>query len=125
MTVTIGDVTAHAEAAVLELSLFFVRHSLPGWPAKMGPSLQALRAGDAHKALEHWAGLQLMGEYGLMETRVCYELGYRSPDFAREQEHFERLLQQALDGMNNLRAWLRNGSGKAPATIYPDTVLPE
>lgn len=124
MTATVATVMAHAEAAVLELSLFFVRHSLPAWPARLTPTLLALRAGDGHGALAHWGVVPLMGEYGLMETRVSHEWGYRSPDVGREQQHFQRLLQQALDAMNNLRNWLRNGSGRPPATLYPDTVLP-
>lgn len=123
MSVTTAAVVGNAEAAVLELSLFFVRHSLPAWPAKLSPVLQALRAGDGRLALEYWGMLALMGEYGLMETRVTYDLGYRSTDFEREQQHFARLLQQALDTMNNLRSHLRFGAGKPLLDIYPDSPL--
>ncbi len=123
MTDTTAAVVGNAEAAILELSMFFVRHSLPVWPARLAPILQALRAGDGRQALEHWGGLALMGEYGLMETRVSYELGYRCADFDREQQHFGRLLQQALDTMNNLRSHLRFGSAKPLLSIYPDSPL--
>lgn len=113
----------NAEAAVLELSLFFVRHSLPFWPAQLAPVLQALRALDAAKALEAWSQVALMGENGLMQTRVSHDAGYRAADMAAEQHHFERLLQQALDSINNLRLYLRSGVNRPLIDIYPDTRL--
>lgn len=113
----------NAEAAVLELSMFFVRHGLPYWPAQMGPSLQALRASDGPKALQHWGSLALMGEYGLMQTQVTYEGGYRAADMEAEQLHFERLLQQALDTMTNLRLYLRSGVDRPLIAIYADSAL--
>lgn len=114
---------SNAEQALMELSMFFVRHSLPYWPAQMAASLQALRAGDGNKAVAAWGGLALMGEYGLMQTQVSYEGGYRTRDFDAEQRHFERLLQQALDAMNNLRTFLRTGGQKPLLDIYPDSPL--
>lgn len=113
----------NAGAAVMELSMFFVRHSLPQWPAQMGPALQALRAGDGMGAVNAWSTLALMGEYGLMQTRVSYEGGYCAADMGAEQRHFERLLQQALDAMTNLRVFLRTGVDRPLLTIYPDSPL--
>lgn len=113
----------NAEAAVLELSLFFVRHSMPRWPAHMAPVLLALRANDGVQALEAWGRLALLGENGLMQTRVSHDVGYRVRDRHAEQQHFERLLQQALDTMNNLRFYLRSGVNKALVDIHPDTAL--
>lgn len=113
----------NADAAVLELSLFFIRHSLPHWPAQLAPVLEALRAMDAPRALDHWSRLPLMGEYGLMQLRVSYEDGYRATDFEAEQRHFERLLQQALDAVNNLRLFLKSGASRPLIDIYPDTPL--
>lgn len=113
----------NAEAAVLELSIFFVRHSLPYWPAQMAPVLLALRASDGMRALDVWGRMALLGENGLMQTRISYDSGYRVRDTQSEQQHFERLLQQALDAMNNLRLYLRSGVNKALVDIYPDTAL--
>ena len=113
----------NAEAAVLELSLFFVRHSLPYWPAQMAATLQALRASDGLKALELWSKMPLLGENGLMQVQVSHDNGFRSRDFAAEQAHFQRLLQQALDAINNLRFYLRSGVNKPLLDIYPDTPL--
>ncbi|MFN3587265.1 MAG: hypothetical protein ACK4UT_07160 [Moraxellaceae bacterium] len=114
---------ANAEAAVLELSLFFVRHSLPYWPAQMAPALQALREQDGARALDAWSRLALMGEYGLMQVQVSYEGGYRCRDFAAEQAHFQMLLDQALQTLNNLRAYLRTGVNRPLVDIRPDTPL--
>ncbi len=113
----------NAEEAVLELTLFFVRHSLPLWPARLSPVLQHLRDGNGPAALEAWGTLALMGEYGLMQTRLTYDAGYRAEDMAAEQQHFERLLQQALDTINNLRFYLRSGVNKPLVEIYPDVPL--
>jgi len=113
----------NAEDAVLELSLFFVRHSLPFWPAQMAPVLQALRAGNATQALDAWSRIALMGEYGLMQTRITYDNSYRAPDLDAEQRHFDRLLQQTLDTLNNLRFYLRSGVDKPLLAIYPDVPL--
>jgi hypothetical protein len=113
----------NAEAAVLELSLFFVRHSLPLWPARMAPVLQALRVGDGMTALDVWGRMALLGENGLMQTRISYDNGYRVNDSVIEQQHFERLLQQVLDTINNLRFYLRSGVNKPLITIYPDVPL--
>lgn len=113
----------NAEAALLELSLFFIRHSLPYWPAKLAPVLQALRDLDGARALDTWARLPLMGEHGLMQLRVGYEDGYRATDFEAEQRHFERLLQQALDTIHNLRLYLKSGADRPLLEIYPDTPL--
>lgn len=113
----------NAEAAVLELTLFFVRHSLPFWPAKLSPVLQQLRAGNGPGALEAWGSIALLGEYGLMQTKLTYDAGYRAEDMTAEQQHFERLLQQALDTINNLRFYLRSGVNKPLVDIYPDVPL--
>ncbi len=113
----------NAEAAVMELTLFFVRHSLPLWPARLSPVLQYLRAGNGHAALEAWSTIALMGEYGLMQVRVSFDDGYRAADFEAEQQHFERLLQQTLDTINNLRSYLRTGVNKPLPEIYPDVPL--
>jgi hypothetical protein len=113
----------NAEAAALELSLFFVRHSLPYWPAQLVPVLEALRALDGTRALDAWARLPLMGEYGLMHLRVNYSDGYRAKDFDAEQRHFERLLQQTLDAIHNLRLYLKSGVNRPLIDIYPDTPL--
>ena len=111
----------NAEAAVLALSMFFIRHSLPHWPAQMAPVLQALRAYEPAPALDAWGRLALMGEYGLMQLRVTYADGYRATDMDAEQQHFERLLQQALDAMNNLRIFVRTGANRPLLIIYPDS----
>ena len=113
----------NADEAVLELSCFFIRHGMPHWPAKISPTLESLRAADALKAVDHWSRLSLLGEYGLMETRISHELGYRTADMDAEQEHFNRLLQQALDAMNNLRMYLRSGVDRPLIVIHRDTVL--
>lgn len=113
----------NTEAAILELSMFFVRHSLPHWPAQLVPVLEALRAGDGIRALEAWARLPLMGEYGLMQLRLTYDAGYRAADLEAEQRHFERLLQQALDAVNNLRLYLKSGVNRPLLEIYPDSPL--
>lgn len=113
----------NAEAALMELSLFFVRHSLPYWPAQFAPTLQSLRANDALKALEQWASVALMGEYGLMQLVVSHDLGYRAADMQAEQQHFQRLLQQALDTINNLRFYVRSGVNRPLIDIYPDVAL--
>ncbi len=113
----------NAEAAVLELSLFFVRHSLPYWPAQLASVLMALRERDGARALDAWSRLALMGENGLMQLRVNYDDGFRAPDMDAEQRHFERLLQQTLDTVNNLRFYLRNGVNKPLVSIYPDVAI--
>ena len=117
------DKIQNADAAVLELSCFFIRHGMPHWPAKLSPTLESLRAADAPAAIDHWGRVSLLGEYGLMETQVSSELGYRSADLGAEQRHFERLLQQALDAMNNLRIYLRSGTDRPLLDIYRDTPL--
>jgi len=119
----IAEKLQNADAAVLELSCFFIRHGMPHWPSRISPTLESLRAADALKAIDHWGRLGLLGEYGLMETRISHELGYRCADMDAEQEHFNRLLQQALDTMNNLRVYVRSGVDKPLLEIYPDTVL--
>jgi hypothetical protein len=113
----------NAEAAILELSLFFIRHSLPYWSAQLSPVLQALRALDGARALDSWARLPLMGEQGLMQLRVSYDLGYRAADFDMEQRHFDRLLHQALESVNNFRLYLRSGVSRPLIDIYLDTPL--
>jgi hypothetical protein len=113
----------NAESAVLELSLFFVRHSLPYWPAQLAPVLQALRAQDGLQALECWGRIILMGENGLMQVQVNFEDGFRAPDMAAEQRHFQRLLQQTLDAVNNLRSYLRSGVNRPLVDIHPDRPL--
>lgn len=113
----------NAEAAVLELSLFFIRHSLPYWPAQMAPVLESLRNHDGSKALQIWSALALMGEHGLMQTQVSHDNGYRAQDFVAEQAHFQRLLEQALTTLNNLRLYLRSGVDRPLLDIYPDTPL--
>jgi hypothetical protein len=114
----------NAEAAVLELSMFFIRHSLPHWPAQMSPVLQALRKYEPAQALDAWGRLALLGEYGLMQVRVTHIDGYRAADMEAEQQHFERLLQQALDTMNNLRVFIRTGANMPALAIYRDSKLP-
>lgn len=111
----------NAEAALLELMLFFIRHSLPGWPAKLSPVLEALRAQEPHVALDEWSKIQLMGEYGLMQVEVTYEFGYRTEDFDAEQAHFQRLLDQATQSINNLRLYVRSGVNKPLLEIYLDS----
>lgn len=113
----------NAEAAILELSLFFIRHSLPYWPAQLAPVLEALRELDGARALDAWARLPLMGEHGLMQLRVTYDAGYRATDLEAEQRHFERLLQQGLDSVNNLRLYLKSGVNRQLIDIYPDSPI--
>lgn len=113
----------NAEAAVLELSLFFVRHSLPYWPAQLSPVLIALRECDGARALDAWSRLALMGEGGLMQLQVNYDDGFRAADMDAEQRHFGLLLQQTLDTVNNLRFYLRNGVNKPLVDIYPDVAI--
>lgn len=113
----------NAEAAVLELSLFFVRHSLPFWPAQMAPTLEALRRADGQAALAAWGRLSLMGENGLMQVVVSHDAGFRAADLAAEHRHFERLLQQTLDTLNNLRFYLRSGVNRPLVDIHPDSPL--
>lgn len=113
----------NADAAVLELSLFFIRHSLPYWPAQLSPVLEALRALDGFRALDAWSRLPLMGEHGLMQVRVSHEDGYRAADFDAEQRHFERLLQQSLDTIHNLRLYLKSGADRPLVDIIPDVPL--
>lgn len=113
----------NAEAAVLELTLFFIRHSLPYWPAQLAPVLQCLRDLDGGQALDAWARLPLMGENGLMQLRVSYLDGYRAADLEAEQRHFERLLQQALDAIHNLRLYLKSGVNRPLLDIYLDSPL--
>lgn len=113
----------NAEAAVLELSLFFVRHSLPYWPAQMVPVLEALRAQDGGRALDAWARLPLMGEHGLMQLRLSHDAGYRAADMDAEQRHFDRLLQQSLDAIQNLRLYLKSGVSRPLIDIRPDSPL--
>ena len=113
----------NAEAAVLELSLFFIRHSLPFWPAQLAPVLDALRAVDGGRALDAWSRLPLMGEHGLMQLRVSHDAGYRAADMNAEQRHFECLLQQALDAINNLRLFLKSGVNRPLIDIYPDSPI--
>ncbi|HEX4869148.1 MAG TPA: hypothetical protein VFV15_00280 [Moraxellaceae bacterium] len=113
----------NTEAAVLELTLFFIRHSLPYWPAQLAPVLEALRAGEAARALDAWSRLPLMGEHGLMQLRLTHDAGYRAADMDAEQRHFERLLQQALDTVNNLRLYLKSGVDRPLLDIHPDRPL--
>ncbi|MCD6060508.1 MAG: hypothetical protein K0S16_819 [Moraxellaceae bacterium] len=113
----------NAEAAVLELSLFFIRHSLPYWPAQLVPVMDALRAMDGARALDAWSRLTLMGEHGLMQLRVSHDTGYRAADMDAEQRHFDRLLQQALDAINNLRLYLKSGVNRPLLDIYPDSPI--
>lgn len=114
------DRIANAEAALLELMMFFIRHSLPGWPAKLSTILELLRAQQIHEALDEWARFPLMGEYGLMQVEVTYEYGYRAEDYDAEQAHFRRLLDQYLLTMNNLRLYLRSGVTRPLVEIYLD-----
>ena len=113
----------NAEAAVLELTLFFIRHSLPYWPSQLAPTLQALRDLDGVRALDAWARLPLMGEHGLMQLRLTYADGYRADDLDAEQRHFERLQQQALDAIHNLRLYLKSGVNRPLLEIYLDSPL--
>jgi hypothetical protein len=110
----------NAEEALLELMLFFVRHSLPSWPAKLSPVLEALRNQDPLTALSEWAQIQLMGEFGLMQVEIAHEYGYRVPDPVAEQAHFQRLLEQAMTTLNNLRVYVRSGVDRPLVTIYVD-----
>jgi hypothetical protein len=114
----------NAEAAVLEMSLFFIRHSLPFWPAQLAPVLQALRNQDAAGAVEYWGRVALMGENGLMQVIVSHEYGFRSHNPEQEQQHFQQLLQQTLDTLNNLRLYLRSGVNRPLVPIYYDSALP-
>lgn len=113
----------NAEDAIMELSMFFVRHSLPYWPAQLMPTLQALRDSHVEVALSHWGQLPLMGDGGLMQVVVSYDAGFRARDLAAEQIHFDRLMQQALDALNNLRFYVRNGVNRPLLVIYQDTVI--
>jgi len=117
---TIAKIT-NAEDALLELMLFFVRHSLAEWPAKLSTVLEALRNQDAITALNEWAKVQLMGEYGLMQLEVSHEYGYRVADFAAEQAHFQQLLTQTMTTLNNLRVYVRSGVDRPLVTIYLDS----
>lgn len=118
-----SEIIRNAEAAVLELSMFFIRHGMPLWPARLSPVLEALRDGDGKRASAYWGQLALMGEYGLMQTRIGHEEGYRVPDPDNEQRHFDGLLQQALDTMNNLRHYLRSGMARPLVAIMADRPL--
>lgn len=123
MTIAAIDVTKNAEDALMELSMFFIRHGQALWPSRLAPTLEALKKGDTKLALEFWGKMALMGEYGLMQTKITYDDGYRVPDMDAEQVHFEVLLQQALDTMNNLRHYIRLGSNKPLVTIVVDRPL--
>ncbi len=112
---------ANTEAALLELILFFVRHSLPAWPASLSHVLELLRQQDAINALEQWAKVPLMGEYGLTQVEVTYINGYRVQNHAAEQAHFNRLLEQAMQAFNNLRLYVRSGVNKPLIEIYLDS----
>lgn len=116
---TLAKIT-NAEDALLELIMFFVRHQLAEWPAKLLPVLEALRAKDASKALNEWAVIPLMGEYGLMQVEIVYEYGYRVEDFKSERVHFQRLLEQVLSALNNLRVYVRTGTNRPLLEIYLD-----
>ncbi|HNC86917.1 MAG TPA: hypothetical protein PKL69_11935 [Agitococcus sp.] len=111
----------NTEAALLELTMFFVRHSLPAWPATLTSVLEALRQKDALKALEHWAKIPLMGEYGLMQVEVSYINGYQVENVQAEQVHFNRLLEQTMQAFNNLRLYVRSGVNKPLIEIYVDS----
>jgi len=112
---------ANTEAALFELVLFFVRHSLPVWPATLTHVLEALRQKDALNALEQWAKIPLMGEYGLMQVEVSYINGYRVENVQAEQIHFNRLLEQTMHAFNNLRLYVRSGVNKPLIEIYVDS----
>ena len=112
---------ANTEAALLELILFFVRHSLPAWPATLTSVLEALRQKDALKALEQWAKIPLMGEYGLMQIEITYIDGYRVENPQAEQVHFNRLLEQTMQAFNNLRLYVRSGVNRPLLEIYVDS----
>lgn len=111
----------NTEAALLELTMFFVRHSLPAWPATLTRVLEALRQKDALKALEHWAKIPLMGEYGLMQVEISYINGYQVENVQAEQVHFNRLLEQTMQAFNNLRLYVRSGVNKPLIEIYVDS----
>ena len=118
---TIAKIT-NAEDALLELIMFFVRHQLAAWPTKLQPVLEALRAKDATAALNAWSVIPLMGEYGLMQVEIVYEYGYRVQDLQAERVHFQRLLEQALNALNNLRAYVRTGANRPLLEIYLDSL---
>ena len=111
----------NTEAALLELTMFFVRHSLPAWPASLSQVLELLRQQEAINALEQWSKVPLMGEYGLMQVQVNYLDGYRVADTQAEQLHFNRLLEQAMQAFNNLRLYVRSGVNKPLIEIYLDS----
>ncbi len=117
---TVAKIT-NAEEALLELMLFFVRHSLPSWPAKLSPVLEALRSQDALTALSEWAKIQLMGEYGLMQVEISHEHGYRVANPLAEQAHYQRLLEQTMTTLNNLRVYVRSGVDKPLVIIHVDS----
>ena len=100
-----------------------MRHSLPAWPATLSCVLDELRRQDALKALEQWAKIPLMGEYGLMQVEVSYINGYRAENIAAEQAHFNRLLEQTMQAFNNLRLYVRSGVNKPLLEIYVDAPL--
>lgn len=110
----------NAEHALLELIMFFVRHSLPAWPTQLSIVIEALRAQDALKALEQWSKIPLMGEYGLMQVEVSYINGYRVENSHAEQLHFNRLLEQTMQAFNNLRLYVRSGVNRPLLEIYTD-----
>ena len=116
---TIAKIT-NAEEALLELIMFFVRHQLAAWPTKLQPVLEALRAKDATTALTAWSVIPLMGEYGLMQVEITYEYGYRVQDLQAERVHFQKLLEQALNALNNLRVYVRTGANRPLLEIYLD-----
>ena len=113
----------NTEDALLELILFFVRHSLPAWPATLTQVLEALRQKDALQALDKWAKIPLMGEYGLMQVEVSYINGYRVENLHAEQQHFNRLLEQAMQTFNNLRLYVRSSVNRPLIEIYTDERL--
>jgi hypothetical protein len=112
---------ANTKAALLELILFFVRHSLPAWPTTLQGVLEALRQKDALNALEQWAKIPLMGEYGLMQVEITYIDGYRVENPQAEQVHFNRLLEQTMQAFNNLRLYVRSGVNRPLLEIYVDS----
>lgn len=110
----------NAEEALVELMMFFIRHSLPAWPAKLSAILELLREQKLYEALDEWGRFPLMGEYGLMQVEVSYEYGYRAQNYHQEQAHFQQLLEQFLATMNNLRSYVRSGVDMPLLEIYRD-----
>lgn len=103
-----------------ELLSFFYRHEQDYWPGVLGPVVELLQQGECQRALQLWRQVPLLNESGLMEVKVTYDAGFRVADMRAEQQHFDRLLQQVLTTMNNLRLHVDVGVHKPLVAVVCD-----